>query len=71
MHPSEGTLRRSLDEPVAVDASSRAHLATCARCAARLQRMDANAAAVQAMLASPDPVVDITAARARLACNEC
>ena len=70
MHPSDGTLRRSLDEPVAVDASSRAHLATCPRCATRLQRMDANAAAVGALLASPDPVVDITAARARLAYQE-
>ena len=28
MHPSDGTLRRSLDEPVAVDAASREHMAT-------------------------------------------
>ena len=65
MHPSDGTLRRSLDEPVVVDATSRTHLATCARCAERVQRMSADAAAVQAMLASPEPVVDVAASRAR------
>ncbi len=70
MHPSDGTLRRSLDEPVAVDATSRAHLATCARCAARVQGMSADAAAVQAMLVSPDPAVDVAMSRARLAGSE-
>jgi hypothetical protein len=70
MHPSNGTLRRSLDESVAVDASSRAHVAQCARCGARLQRMSTNATAVSSMLASPDPVVDLGAARARLAFKE-
>ena len=70
MHPSDGTLRRSLDEPVAVDAASRAHLAACARCAERVQRMSADAAAVRAMLASPEPVVDVAASRARLTSAE-
>ena len=70
MHPSNGTLRRSLDEPVAVDPAGRAHVATCARCGERLQRMRADNAAVQAMFASPDPVVDLAAARARLARTE-
>ncbi len=70
MHPSDGTLRRSLDELVAVDAASRAHLATCRRCAERVQRMRVDAAAVQAMLASPEVVVDVAASRARLARSE-
>jgi hypothetical protein len=67
MHPSDGTLRRSLDEPVAMDATSRTHLATCARCTERVQRMSVDAAAVRAMFASPEPVVDVAASRARLA----
>ncbi|MFZ2032825.1 MAG: hypothetical protein WAW53_03620, partial [Candidatus Dormiibacterota bacterium] len=67
MHPSDGTLRRSLDEPVAVDVTSRTHMATCARCTERVQRMSADAAAVRAMLASSEPVVDLAASRARLA----
>ena len=51
MHPSDGTLRRSLDEPVAVDPAGREHIATCARCAERVQRMSADATWVQAMRA--------------------
>jgi hypothetical protein len=70
MHPSDGTLRRALDEPIATDAASREHVATCARCAGRVQRMSADAGAVQAMLVSQDPVVDVAAARARLARTE-
>jgi hypothetical protein len=70
MHPSNGTLRRSLDEPVAVDPAGRAHVATCARCSGRLRRMSADTAAVQAMFASRDPAVDLAAARARLARTE-
>jgi hypothetical protein len=67
MHPSDGTLRRSLDEPVAVNAAAREHVGTCARCAGRLRRMHANAASIGTMLASPGPAVDVAAARARLA----
>lgn len=70
MHPSDGTLRRSLDEPVAVDATNQAHLATCARCAARVRRMSADATAVHAMLGSPEAVVDVATSRARLARSE-
>jgi hypothetical protein len=70
MHPSDGTLRRSLDEPVAVDAAAREHVASCARCADRLRRMHTNAASIRSMLASPDPVVDVAAARDRLARTE-
>ena len=70
MHPSDGTLRRTLDEPSAVDAAKRDHVATCARCAQRIRRMSADAGSVQAMLPARDPVVDVTAARARLASAE-
>ena len=66
MHPSDGTLRRALDESDAVDAANRRHMATCARCTERVQRMSANAGWVQAMLPVHDPVVDVSGARARL-----
>jgi hypothetical protein len=70
MHPSDGTLRRSLDEPVAVDPARREHIAGCSRCAERVQRMSADAAWVQAMLAPADRAVDVASARARLAGTE-
>jgi hypothetical protein len=70
MHPSDGTLRRALDEPIAVDAAQREHVATCTRCAQRVGRMSADAGAVWAMLAAPDPVIDVTSARARLSRTE-
>ncbi len=70
MHPSDGILRRSLDEPVAVDAAKREHMASCARCAERVRRMSADAGAVRAMLHSPNLGVDVAAARARLAQTE-
>lgn len=38
-HPSEGVLRRLLDEPAAVAASDRDHAATCSRCHAELAGM--------------------------------
>jgi hypothetical protein len=66
MHPSDGTLRRTLDEPDAVDAANRQHMATCVRCTGRVQRMSANAGWVEAMLPVHDPVVDVPGARARL-----
>jgi hypothetical protein len=70
MHPSDGTLRRSLDEPIAIDAASREHVVTCARCRDRVRRMRADATSVRAMLVAQDPVVDVAAARARLAGTE-
>jgi hypothetical protein len=66
MHPSEGVLRRSLDEPVAVDATARRHIATCARCSDRLGRIRADAARAGALFAVPVGVVDVDHARARL-----
>jgi hypothetical protein len=70
MHPSDGTLRRTLDEPAAVDTANRGHIATCARCAERVQRMSADVGSIEAMLLARDPVVDVAAARARLARTE-
>jgi hypothetical protein len=70
MHPSDGTLRRSLDEPVAVDTGKREHVASCARCTERVRRMSADAGAVRAMLHSPNTGVDVAAARVRLARTE-
>jgi hypothetical protein len=70
MHLSDGTLRRSLDEPVAIDARSRAHLEACDRCRRRLAGVTANAASVGAMFASPVPAVDVDAARLRLGAAE-
>jgi hypothetical protein len=70
MHPSDGTLRRALDEPIAVDAAQREHVATCARCIQRVERMGADAREAWAMLAAPDPVIDVVSARARLSRTE-
>jgi hypothetical protein len=70
MHPSDGTLRRTIDEPIAVDVAKREHVATCARCAERVRRISADAGAVQAMLHSPSVAIDVGAARARLARTE-
>lgn len=67
MHLSDGTLRRSLDEPVAVDPRSRRHLESCDRCRRRLAGVTDDAARVGAMFAAHDPVVDVEAARLRLA----
>ena len=38
MHPSDGTLRRSLDEPVALDPSSRGHIAAALVAPTRVQQ---------------------------------
>ena len=70
MHLSDGTLRRSLDEPVAIDARSRGHLESCARCRGRLADVSADAATAGAMFASREPAVDVEAARLRLAGSE-
>jgi len=70
MHPSDGTLRRSLDEPVTLDARARRHLATCPRCAKRLEAMETDIAGAFAMFAAPDPSIDVDAARKRLAETE-
>jgi hypothetical protein len=70
MHPSDGTLRRSLDEPFAIDARARGHVATCGRCAQRITVMGSDAAFASAALAVAGAPVDLDAARARLAATE-
>lgn len=70
MHLSDGTLRRTLDEPVAVDTRSRSHLESCVRCRGRLAGVAADAAKARAMFASPEPAVDVEAARLRLSAAE-
>jgi hypothetical protein len=70
MHLSDGTLRRSLDEPVAVDPRSRRHLESCDRCRRRLAGVTDDAAMVGTMLAAREPVVDVEAARRRFAAAE-
>jgi hypothetical protein len=70
MHPSDGTLRRSLDEPVALDPRTRRHLAGCSRCAQRLAAIETDVAGAFAAFAAPDPSIDLQAARARLARTE-
>jgi len=70
MHLSDGTLRRSLDEPVAIDARSRGHLESCDRCRRRLAGITADATSAGAMFASNRPDVDIDAARLRLGAAE-
>jgi hypothetical protein len=67
MHPSDGTLRRNLDEPVALDPRTRRHLATCSRCAQRIAAIETDVAGAFAVFAAPDPPIDLQAARARLA----
>jgi hypothetical protein len=70
MHLSDGTLRRSLDEPVAVDSRSRRHLESCGRCRRQLAGVTDDAARVGAMFASRQPEVDVEAARLRFAAAE-
>lgn len=70
MHPSDGTLRRSIDEPFAIDAGARGHLATCGRCAQRITVMGSDAAFASAALAVAGAPADLDAARARLAATE-
>ncbi|HUZ71240.1 MAG TPA: hypothetical protein VMU65_16160 [Candidatus Saccharimonadales bacterium] len=70
MHLSDGALRRSLDEPVAIDARSRGHLESCERCRRRLSDVSADAARAGALFASREPAVHVEAARLRLAGSE-
>ena len=70
-HPTEGVLRRLLDEPAGVSDSDRAHVAGCPRCLGGLATMRQDAALVGAALASEDVAdVDVTAAWHRLSTAE-
>jgi hypothetical protein len=65
-HPSEGVLRRLVDEPAGVTDDDRAHVADCPTCLRALETTRAEARLVGAALASPAPV-DTDAAWARFA----
>ena len=62
-HPTEGVLRRLLDEPVGVADSDRRHVADCPQCLAGLESMREDAVLVNAALATESVVgVDVDAA---------
>lgn len=52
-HPSDGTLRRMLDEPAGVSTADRGHVAACRRCLAELAGMRTDAGLVGAALGAP------------------
>jgi hypothetical protein len=64
-HPSDGTLRRLLDDPDGVAAADREHAATCARCRSVLLAVQADATSAQATLGI-DVGTDVDAAWGRL-----
>jgi hypothetical protein len=65
-HPTEGVLRRLLDEPAGVSDSDRDHITGCPQCLAGLASVREDAAYVGAALATDDPDVDLDAAWQRL-----
>ena len=66
-HPSEGVLRRLVDEPAGVTDDDRAHIATCPTCLRALETARADAQLVGSALAGPATRdVDVDAAWARL-----
>ncbi|MGN6330693.1 MAG: hypothetical protein ACTHOD_03465 [Motilibacteraceae bacterium] len=65
-HPSEGTIRRLVDEPVGVADDERAHIAQCASCLVGLAEARRDAAVVGAALEVPG-ASDVDAAWAQLA----
>ena len=66
-HPSEGELRRLLDEPAGVADSDREHVAGCPQCLTGLAAMREDAALVDAALATEGGAdVDVAAAWRRL-----
>ncbi|HEX2075685.1 MAG TPA: hypothetical protein VHF92_18045 [Geodermatophilus sp.] len=66
-HPTEGVLRRLLDEPVGVADADRAHVAACPSCLARVEAVRADARTVGSALGSAAPAgVDVETAWARL-----
>src|SRR5215210_6622096 len=67
-HPSEGVLRRLVDEPAGVTVDERAHVAACATCLHDLEAVRAEAGRVDAALAT-SVAVDPDAAWARLSAS--
>jgi hypothetical protein len=66
-HPTDGTLRRLLDEPAGVPDADRQHVAACPRCLTRLDRVRSDARLIAAALQTPGTDdADADAAWARL-----
>jgi hypothetical protein len=65
-HPSEGVLRRLLDEPDAIVATDREHVAACERCGRELSAMRDDATHADAVLGDAALDVDLDAAWQRL-----
>lgn len=66
-HPTEGTLRRLLDEPAGVADADRAHVSGCPECLAELAATQEDATAIGAALGDePTSTSDVDAAWARL-----
>src|SRR5262245_51569359 len=64
-HPSDGTLRRLLDEPVGIPDADREHAAACPMCLSGLAAADRDATAAEAALNAVFPL-DVDAAWNRL-----
>jgi hypothetical protein len=58
MHPTDGALRRALDEPASLPDVDRAHVATCAHCQQLLADATADRDYAQALLSVNDPAPD-------------
>ena len=69
-HPSEGVLRRLVDEPAGVTDDDRAHVAACPTCLRGLETARADARLVGAALAPTPAAVDTDAAWARLSTDD-
>src|SRR5688572_30834078 len=66
-HPSEGVLRRLIDEPAGVTDEDRAHVSSCPACLRTLDEVRADARLVGAAIAPAIGTVDTDAAWARFA----
>jgi hypothetical protein len=65
LHPADGQLRRTVDEPLLVPDRVKAHVASCPRCSARLESFTAEVADTLRLLApAPELKVDTNAALA-------
>jgi hypothetical protein len=69
-HPSDGTLRRLVDDPSGVSDADRAHVAGCQACLSGLAAARADAAAVAGVLSTGAPAPDVDLAWCRLAAAE-
>lgn len=65
-HIADGTLRRLVDDPLAVSDDDVAHLAFCQRCRAHRAQVAGDAAAAAALVMRPQPVPDVDRAWDRL-----